>query len=240
MHAFRWFAVVVLLGPSAASAQAVVAGQVVLRGVRTPVRNVLAELVNRSDSVVATMVSAADGTFSLPAPAAGTFRVRLTPPDGDPQISDSIVVAEAEYVAREFSVDPGARALLEFQVDFPATPLSGGMPRYPDALRQDGISGCVLAQFVIDTKGVVDTTTFKVIRVSRIEFAQAVRAALPRMRFRPAEKDGRPVRQLAQVPYNFSVNAGQPFESTRTSPSEPARAVMTPVPPPPKPAMCGG
>jgi hypothetical protein len=63
---------------------------------------------------------------------------------------------------------------------------------------------------------------------------------LPRMRFRPAEKDGRPVRQLAQVPYNFSVQAGQPYESTRTSPGEPARAVLAPMPPPPKPAMCVG
>jgi TonB family protein len=110
------------------------------------------------------------------------------------------------------------------------TARGGQVPRYPDALRQQGISGCVLARFVVDEQGLADTTTFRVIRFSRIEFAHAVRAALPGMRFTPAQINGRKVRQVVQQPYNFSI-----APADRTIRAGPAMATVVQGPPPPRP-----
>ena len=63
----------------------------------------------------------------------------------------------------------------------------------------------MLVQFVVDTAGRVETSTFKVLRQSHNEFEAAVRGALPKMRFLPAELKGRRVRQLVQQPFVFAL-----------------------------------
>lgn len=200
-----------------------------------------------ADSVLAASTSAADGIFALEAPAAGTYRVRLTAPESDAYVSDTLTVALGDYLAREFAISPSPKAFFEFQVDRPVGPAKGTrFPRYPDALRQEGISGCVLAQFVVDEDGRADVTTFRVLRFSRMEFVNAVRAALPGMRFTPAELGGRKVRQLAQQPFSFSIVPRErrvefgatAAPLTRPPGVPPASAVMPPPPPAPKPAMC--
>lgn len=94
----------------------------------------------------------------------------------------------------------------DFQVEKPvgAIPGSDG-PRYPDILRSGGVEGRVLAQFVVDTTGRIDISTFRVLRSDHAMFEQAVRSALPRMRFFPAEIGGRKVKQLVQQPFAFSL-----------------------------------
>lgn len=104
------------------------------------------------------------------------------------------------------AADSGPGAHYEFQVDSVATQLPGvGVPVYPAALKERGVGGKVLAAFVVDTTGRVDVTTFKVIASTDPQFTTAVRDALPAMRFRPALVNRRPVRQLVQMPYEFSV-----------------------------------
>jgi protein TonB len=94
----------------------------------------------------------------------------------------------------------------EFQVEKPVTALPGSAnPRYPDILRQAGVEGEVLAQFVVDTLGRAETKTFKVLKSSHDLFGTAVRNALPGMRFIPAEVGGRKVRQLVQQPFSFAI-----------------------------------
>ena len=78
-------------------------------------------------------------------------------------------------------------------------------PAYPDILRQAGIEGEALVSFVVDTTGRVDIASFKVVRASHDQFATAVKNALPRMRFIPAEIGDRKVRQLVQQPFSFSI-----------------------------------
>lgn len=95
--------------------------------------------------------------------------------------------------------------LFEFQVEKPVTQLGGAPPRYPDILRQAGVEGEVQAQFVVDTTGRAEMNSFKVLRSSHDLFAAAVRAALPGMRFIPAEVGGRKVRQLVQQPFSFAI-----------------------------------
>ena len=83
-------------------------------------------------------------------------------------------------------------------------------PRYPDALRRSRTGGTVLAEFVVDTLGRVDDrTSISILSSSNELFAASVREALPAMRFVPAEVDGRRVKQLAQVPFEFRLDGSE-------------------------------
>lgn len=94
----------------------------------------------------------------------------------------------------------------DFQVEKPVGAVPGGEgPRYPDILRSGGVEGQVLAQFVVDTTGRVEISSFRVLRSDHAMFEQAVRSALPRMRFFPAEIGGRKVKQLVQQPFVFAL-----------------------------------
>lgn len=95
----------------------------------------------------------------------------------------------------------------EFQVEKPVQALPGGSsPRYPDILRQAGVEGEVLAQFVVDTTGRAEMNSYKVLKTTHELFGNAVRQALPGMRFIPAEVGGRKVRQLVQQPFSFAIS----------------------------------
>src|SRR5512132_2761656 len=85
----------------------------------------------------------------------------------------------------------------EFQVEKPVVPAPGSIsPRYPDMLRQAGVEGEVLAQFVVDTTGKAEAGSLKILKSSHDMFVQSVKNALPQMKFIPAEVGGRKVKQL--------------------------------------------
>ncbi|HKS07080.1 MAG TPA: TonB family protein [Gemmatimonadaceae bacterium] len=91
-------------------------------------------------------------------------------------------------------------------VEKPAMQIAGaGAPEYPEMLRQAGVDGEVVASFVVDTAGRAEIATLRILRATRHEFADAVRRALPRARFLPAEAAGRRVRQLVELPFVFSI-----------------------------------
>lgn len=99
------------------------------------------------------------------------------------------------------------RPYFDFQVEVHATARPGSKgPVYPQALRDAKIEGQVLVQFVVDTLGVPDARTFKVLRSDNAGFTDAVRAALTDMRFEPARVGGRAVKQLVQSPFMFSLS----------------------------------
>ena len=76
----------------------------------------------------------------------------------------------------------------------------------PDALRRAGVEGEVLARFVIDTTGQVDMSTVKILRSSDPQFTTAVQWSLATWQFSPAEVDGRPVKQLLEMPFQFRLS----------------------------------
>lgn len=78
-------------------------------------------------------------------------------------------------------------------------------PAYPRDLLAVGAEGMVEAIYVVDTTGVVDTTTIKVVRSDDPRFTESVRTALGRMLFRPAKRGGRTVRQLVQQQFRFRI-----------------------------------
>jgi protein TonB len=95
----------------------------------------------------------------------------------------------------------------EFQVEKPVAQIPGtGAPRYPDALRSSGVEGEVQAQFVVNEEGKADVSTFKVLKATNDLFANAVRSALPNMRFYAAEVGGKKVKQLVQQSFQFKLD----------------------------------
>jgi TonB family protein len=78
-------------------------------------------------------------------------------------------------------------------------------PVYPPDLLAIGAEGKVDATYVVDTIGMVDTTSIEVQRSDDPRFTQSVRNALGLMRFRPARRDGRRVRQLVEQRFRFRI-----------------------------------
>ena len=95
------------------------------------------------------------------------------------------------------------------QVDVPARgdSLSRPQPLYPETLLFTGVTGQVLAEFVVDTLGHVELDTFGVISSTNPKFTEAVQRVLPDWAYAPAMKDGKRVRQLVQQPFTFVVDS---------------------------------
>ncbi|HEX6535355.1 MAG TPA: energy transducer TonB [Gemmatimonadaceae bacterium] len=91
-------------------------------------------------------------------------------------------------------------------VDRLAEPLPGNpRPDYPAALREAGVTGAVTARFVIDSTGRVEPRSITFDGDPNALFAAAVRSALARSRYQPAEVRGRAVRVLARQDFLFSL-----------------------------------
>jgi TonB family protein len=69
-----------------------------------------------------------------------------------------------------------------------------------------GTEGSVRAIYVVDTTGRVDTSTIDVVSSDDARFTESVRAALAAMRFRPAKRAGKPVRQLVEQKFHFRIH----------------------------------
>ena len=78
-------------------------------------------------------------------------------------------------------------------------------PIYPDDLRAKGVEGMVQATYVVDTTGRVDTTTIQVSQSNDPRFTRSVVTALGEMRFRPARRSGKTVRQLVEQRFKFKI-----------------------------------
>jgi protein TonB len=79
-------------------------------------------------------------------------------------------------------------------------------PAYPEALRSAGIEGKVVVVFVVDERGQPVHGSVRVVQSDNDLFADAVRVALGRLRFTPAEVGGKKVSQLVQMPFVFTLN----------------------------------
>lgn len=82
---------------------------------------------------------------------------------------------------------------------------SSAAPAYPLKLLTAHITGSVQARYIVDTTGFADTSSFTVIKATHPDFAQAVREALPYMRFQPAKIGPIKVRQLVEQQFTFHI-----------------------------------
>ncbi len=84
-------------------------------------------------------------------------------------------------------------------------------PIYPPDLIAIGAQGFVQAIYVVDTVGRVDTTTIQVVYSDDPRFTASVRTALGEMRFRPAQRAGKTVRQLVEQKFRFKIVPPEEF-----------------------------
>ena len=94
---------------------------------------------------------------------------------------------------------------MEFQVEKVVVKIGGEAPEYPSSLRESGIEGKVLAQFVVGENGRYEGGSLKILESSNPAFTAAVKDALPRMRFSAAQIGGKKVQQLVQMPFQFHL-----------------------------------
>jgi TonB family protein len=130
-------------------------------------------------------------------------------------------IREPAYGARKWGDRSGARGELPFGPTLPFVPDTvfsvlevdemverfegSAAPAYPRDLLAMGAEGLVHAIYVVDTTGRVDTTTIQVVRSDDSRFTQSVRTALGLMRFRPATRAGKTVRQLVEQQFRFRI-----------------------------------
>ena len=101
---------------------------------------------------------------------------------------------------------PSTGVMNDLQVDRQVSVLSGyRTPRYPEALRAAGIEETLNASFVVDTSGRVESGSLEIPDAKHAAFIAAVREALAKARFRPAESHGRRVRQRVVQAFVFSL-----------------------------------
>jgi TonB family protein len=195
----------VLFFPAVARAQAI--GGIVRGADGQPLWGVGVFVPGDSGKPLARHDTQRDGTFILALPRPGRYQLRFAVASNALLVGDSITVEGDDFVQREFRlIVPPDPVYWEHQVEKPAVPAPGNKgPRYPLELKQAGIQGGIVAEFVIDTTGRVRRDTFRVIRATHAGFVVPVRTALEEMRFLPAERAGRRVAQLAVQPFLFEL-----------------------------------
>lgn len=129
-------------------------------------------------------------------------RLEVVMPTGKADETDA--AAKADESQKPIAL--GDSIMTELQVDSAVVRYEdGAAPSYPESMLRRRIEGSVIVQYVVDTLGHADTTTFRVISATHADFARAVKSTLPRMRFRPAVMANRLVRQLVQQPFAFRI-----------------------------------
>jgi TonB family protein len=123
-----------------------------------------------------------------------------------------IDVATAAAPLPEAPASEPVEAYTELEVDLAAErdPDSEG-PSYPDSLLARQIEGAARVRFVVDSTGHADERSFAVIETNRAEFADAVRLALPRMKFKPASIGTKPVAMSVEQTFLFRITRPPPL-----------------------------
>jgi protein TonB len=105
------------------------------------------------------------------------------------------------------SAGSGDATWLADQVERPVVLLPGSpTPVFPTQLSSAGVTGGVMAEFVVDTLGRIEPNSIRLLTVDHPQFGASVRTVLPRLKFIPAEVQGRKVRQLVRLPFRFDLH----------------------------------
>lgn len=128
------------------------------------------------------------------------YNATRVPPQGTtkPEPQD----ASATQPLEEAAAAQNAFTLQEVDTGAVRDPNSA-VPAYPRLLQAQGIEGMAVVRFVVDSTGLADLRTFIVMETNHRLFADAVRDALPRMKFHPATVGPRKVRQMVEIPFGF-------------------------------------
>ena len=97
------------------------------------------------------------------------------------------------------------QTFMESAVDERPERLSGPLPRYPEMLRQAGIEGFVLLEFIIDTTGRVEDGSVNVLQSTNRAFEGPARDVIRRSLYRPGRVRGSAVRVLVSQQIGFTI-----------------------------------
>ena len=131
----------------------------------------------------------------------GTILIWSRGPDTDPIVSPPSPSVDIQSLLSENSVFRADQVDRKAALDT----LKSAPPAFPPSLYAAGMPGLVIAEFIVDTNGRVETGTLGIVSSTAPLFTDAVRVALETATYVPAEKDGRSVRQFVQQPFEFSV-----------------------------------
>lgn len=102
--------------------------------------------------------------------------------------------------------DTSSKVYLEFQVERPVRRAATALqPAYPAELKKLGTEAEVQAQFVVDTLGIADLSSFKVLQSPHELFSKAVMGAVAQTIYEPAEIQGRKVKQRVVQRFFFAA-----------------------------------
>lgn len=103
-------------------------------------------------------------------------------------------------------LDDGQTAYYACQLREPAQVAPAqAVPHYPEILRSSDMDGEVAARFVVDTAGRAHVSSLRVATSTHALFTQAVRQALPNMRWAPARHRGRATAQVVERTFRFRL-----------------------------------
>jgi len=89
------------------------------------------------------------------------------------------------------------------KVDVNPVPVKTPPPEFPYQMKRDGVSGVVAVMIVIDETGAVASCTIS--KSSNPAFEDPAVAAVKKWKFKPAQKDGAPVKMKLTVPIRFNL-----------------------------------
>jgi beta-lactamase regulating signal transducer with metallopeptidase domain len=160
----------------------------------------------------------------LPATSAAVVPPRKAPPRprlATRVLSPVVVTAVAQVAVKKMmmvraeSEIPGSRSVTGNQV-VPTGAMTA--PRYPRILKQAGVTGRTVVQFVVDTTGAPDLSSVNIVQSAHELFTEAVKNSLPTQHFLPARAGSRKLRQLVQYVYRFEI-LGRPLADSLAVPS---------------------
>lgn len=198
-----------LLGlPSMLTAQTI-AGEVLHSATRAPAARVVVIATDIATGHTSITRSGAAGTFYMSAKP-GAYDLVFVTGISQPQSGGRVRVERDDFKAANYVVSLATDSVyLEHEVDQLVAPMPKNLPpRYPQALREAGTLGEVVAQFVVDSTGRAVPESFYALRATASGFIPAVEAAVQLFRFYPAQHKGRPVAQRVIMPFQFSITRG--------------------------------
>ncbi len=181
-------------------------------GARLPCVDVALE--DTTGHVVARSKTNGEGIFQFDAPERGTYRYRFSIWNHAPIATQAEPLEPTTEQARTYRLSfaleerPTSKARLD-TVDTPPGPpreKDRSLMRYPIGLRESGIQGDVLVNYLVDSAGWVYRPSIRVLRSTHHEFSRAVTTFLERAQLTPARSGGQPVCALMlDVPFTFRL-----------------------------------
>lgn len=161
--------------------------------------------------------------LAIARPGAQTFGDNLSKPKPAEKPKEIVIPDSQPLLAQSAEPPPSQDSVFtEVEVDTPVRLTSSAAPDYPADLLKENIEGRVVARWVIDTLGRADTASFELVQATRPEFAAALKAVLPRMKFQPARIGHTPVRQLVEQSIAFKIQTPTAIPAKVTGPQKPA------------------